>query len=189
MATPWARSTPVKSSPVNWLPWSVLKISGPSLAQRFLQGLDTEARIEHIRQAPGQHVAADPVHHHDQVEKTARHWNVSDVGRPHLVDPLDAKPAQKVRIDPMLRCRPTGAWALVDCRQSHPLHQALHPLAIDRMALGLKPCCHPPRAVERSAQVLAVDKRHQFQFVGAGRDRPIVECGAAEPQQFALPAE
>jgi hypothetical protein len=28
MATPWARSTPVKSSPVNWLPWSVLKISG-----------------------------------------------------------------------------------------------------------------------------------------------------------------
>ena len=28
MATPWARSTPVKSSSVNWLPWSVLKISG-----------------------------------------------------------------------------------------------------------------------------------------------------------------
>jgi hypothetical protein len=31
-----------------------------SLAQRFLQGLDTKTRIEQIRQAPRQHVAAHP---------------------------------------------------------------------------------------------------------------------------------
>src|SRR5580700_7183181 len=28
IATPWPRSTPVKPASVNWLPWSVLKISG-----------------------------------------------------------------------------------------------------------------------------------------------------------------
>jgi hypothetical protein len=28
MRTPAARSTPVKAALVNWLPWSVLKISG-----------------------------------------------------------------------------------------------------------------------------------------------------------------
>src|SRR3984957_11677563 len=67
-----------------------------------------------------------------------RNWvNFSDIGRPHLPDPLDLKPAQKVRIDPMLWCRLAGTRALVDGRQSHPQHQALHPLAIHRMALGL----------------------------------------------------
>ena len=86
-------------------------------------------------------------------------------------------------------CRPAGARALVDRRQSHALHQALHPLAIDRVALRLKPCRHPPRAVKRSAQILAVDERHQLQFVGADLDPLIVERGAAEPQQFALPAK
>ena len=60
---------------------------------------------------------------------------------------------------------------------------------VRRMALRLKPRCHPPRTVEGSLQVLAIDERHQFQFVGAGLDRPIVECGAAQPQKFALPAE
>src|SRR5277367_2653592 len=63
------------------------------------------------------------------------------------------------------------------------------PLAIHRMALRLKPRCHPPRTVEGSLQVLTIDERHQFQLVGAGPDRSIVECGAAQPQKFALPAE
>src|SRR6202035_3442463 len=148
-----------------------------------------EARIEQIRQAPGQHVAAHPVHHRNQIEKPARHWKVGDIGRPHLADPLDLKPAQKVRIDPMLWCRLAGTRALVDGRQSHPQHQALHPLAIHRMALCLKPRRHPPPTVEGSLQVLAIDECHQFQFVGAGPDRLIVECGAAQPQKLALPAK
>jgi hypothetical protein len=161
----------------------------PSLAQCVLQGFDAEARIEQIRQTPGQHVAAHPVHHRNQVEKLARHGNVGDIGRPHLADPLNPEPAQKVRIAPILLCRSTSTWALVDGYQSHPLHQALHPLAIHRMALCLKPRCHPPRTIEWSPQIPTIDQRHQFQFLRAGFDRPIIECGAAQPQQFALPAE
>jgi hypothetical protein len=61
---------------------------GQPVAERVLQGFDAEARIEQIRQAPSQHVAAHPVHHGDQIEKPARHGNVGDIGRPHLADPL-----------------------------------------------------------------------------------------------------
>ena len=81
---------------------------GLPVAERVLQGFDAEARIEQIRQTPGQHVAAHPVHHRDQIEKPARHRNVGDIGRPDLADSLDLKPAQKVRIDPMLWCRQIG---------------------------------------------------------------------------------
>ena len=55
--------------------------------------------------------------------------------------------------------------------------------------LGLKPRGHSPRAVKRSAQVLAVQQRHQLQFVGVNRRRLIVERSAVEPQQLTLPAD
>jgi len=38
-------------------------------------------------------------------------------------------------------------------------------------------------------QDAAVDPRHQFEFVGVDFDRAIVECGAAQPEQFALASE
>ena len=37
--------------------------------ERLVQGLDAEARLERVGQAPGQHLAARPVHHGDQVQK------------------------------------------------------------------------------------------------------------------------
>ena len=62
--------------------------------------------------------------------------------------------------------RQAGPRALVDGLQSHPLHQALHPLPIDHVALRLQPDRHSSRPVKRRAQVLAVEQRHQFQRVG-----------------------
>jgi len=53
-------------------------------AQCVLQGMDTEARIEQIGQAPSQPVDAHQIHLRNQTEKPARHWNVSDIGRPPL---------------------------------------------------------------------------------------------------------
>ena len=78
---------------------------------------------------------------------------------------------------------------LVNRRKPHPLHQALHPLSINPMALALKPCCHPSRAIEWSAQILAVDERHQLQFVRTDCDRLVVKAGAVKPQQLALAAQ
>jgi hypothetical protein len=78
-----------------------------------------------------------------QVEEALGHRDVGDVGTPHLVDPLDREPAQQVRIDLVRRCRLARIRALVDRRQSQQPHQALHPLAVDPMALGRQPCRHP----------------------------------------------
>jgi hypothetical protein len=171
MAIPWARSTPVKSWSVNWLPWSVLKISGRPWPQRLFQGRDAEARIEQIGQAPGQHVAAHPVHDRDQVEKPARHWNVGDVGRPHLVDSLDAKPAQQVGIDPMLGCRPTGARALVDSRESHPLHQALLELTRFRRRCWGKKDKEVPNAVNSSTIPAGIPAANRRAGAGGANDQ------------------
>src|ERR1700751_946972 len=57
------------------------------------------------------------------------------------------------------------------------------------MALALKPCGHPPRAIEWGAQILAVDERHQLQLVRTDRDQLVVKAGAVKPQQFALAAQ
>ena len=53
--------------------------------QRFLQSRHAEARIHRVRQAPGQDLAGRPVHHRDQVEEAATHWQVGNVGAPDLV--------------------------------------------------------------------------------------------------------
>ncbi len=89
----------------------------------------------------------------------------------------------------MLRRRPARARALGDRLESHELHQALHPLAIDHVALLAQPGCYPPRAIKGRPQVLPVDERHQLKLVGAELDRPVVKCRAAQPQKLALAAE
>jgi len=89
----------------------------------------------------------------------------------------------------MVWCWAAGARPLIDHFQSHALHQALRAFAIDRMASALKPGRHSSRAVERSAQVLAVDERHQLQFVGADLHRLIVNRATIEPQKLTLAAE
>jgi hypothetical protein len=82
----------------------------------------------------------------------------------------------------MAWCWAAGARPLIDHFQSHPLHQVLHALAINRMALALKPGRHSSRTVERSAQVLAVDERHQLQFVGTDLHRLIVTAQRLSPK-------
>ena len=60
------------------------------------------------------HITADPVHHRDQVKKPLRHRNISDVGRPHLMDAFDAQSAQKVGVDAMAWSWAAGARPLID---------------------------------------------------------------------------
>jgi len=89
----------------------------------------------------------------------------------------------------MAWCWAAATRPLIDDFQSHALHQALHALAINRVALALKPGRHSSRAVKRSAQVLAVDQRHQLQFVGTDLHRLVVNGATIEPQKLTLAAE
>ena len=62
-------STPVKSTLVNWLPWSLLKMSGlPRLARASSS-------------ASMQKSASIVI---DKVDEATRHWDVGDVPRPHF---------------------------------------------------------------------------------------------------------
>src|SRR5260370_39963160 len=90
-------SVPVKAALVNWLPWSVLKISGVPKRASASSSADTQndtsivfdsrqlstARLAHLT------LSLSKGDHRDQVEKPAPDRNVGDVGRPHLVLPLD----------------------------------------------------------------------------------------------------
>ena len=52
--------------------------------QRVVEGFDAEARVEGVRQPPGQHMPACPVHDRYEVQAPAAHWDVGDVSAPDL---------------------------------------------------------------------------------------------------------
>jgi hypothetical protein len=71
--------------------------------------------------------------------------------------------------------RLAGIRALVDCRQSQHSHQALHPLAVDVMALGRQPCRHSAGAIIGPSQILPVDQRHDRKILRADLGRFAVD--------------
>ena len=91
---------------------------GPVVArERFLERLDTKLGAEGIRQPPGQHGAAYPIHNDHQIEEAFGHRDVGDVRAPDLIDPLDREPAKQVGVDLVHRRCLAGIRALVDRHQ------------------------------------------------------------------------
>src|SRR5882672_11902194 len=54
-------------------------------SQGVLQRLDAERRLHRDRYAPRQYATAEPIEHDSQIDGAARHRDVGDVHRPHLV--------------------------------------------------------------------------------------------------------
>src|ERR1700761_8578187 len=91
---PAPANAPVKTAPVNWLPWSVLKISGlPQRANASSNASTQKRSLERVRKPPGQHCPARPVDDGDQIQKALADRDVGDVGRPDLVRTVDRKAA------------------------------------------------------------------------------------------------
>ena len=67
---PAAASMPVKSPLVNWLPWSVLKISGLPNRASAPPAREAEPDIHRVRQPPRQNGSARPVDDRYEVEKS-----------------------------------------------------------------------------------------------------------------------
>src|SRR5439155_19096359 len=88
---PAAISVPVKAALANWLPWSVLKMSG--LPKRANASSSAETQNETSS------TARRPVDHRHEVEEAPPDRNIGDVGRPHLVRPIDRQVAQKIGED------------------------------------------------------------------------------------------
>src|SRR5262249_35491980 len=68
-AIPASSRRPVHSCAVNWDPWSVLKISGRLIANASSSASRQNRPLECVRQAPRQHVPAEPVDHRGQVHE------------------------------------------------------------------------------------------------------------------------
>jgi hypothetical protein len=65
------------------------------------------------------------------------------------------------------RCRLARIRALVDRRQPQQPHEALHPLAVDVMALGRQPCRHSARAIIGPRQIVPINQRHNRKILRA----------------------
>src|SRR5258708_5866649 len=64
IAIPFSFSRPVKASLANWLPWSVLKISGFSFLERASSSASIQKLVSMvIERRQSQNPAAEPVHH------------------------------------------------------------------------------------------------------------------------------
>ncbi len=157
--------------------------------QCLLQRVDTEVRVQGIGDPPRQDTAAIPVHHDHQVHKPACQRNVTDVGRPHLVWPVDRQAAQPVGIDPVALARQAGPWPWVDGLETHLTHQAADPLAVDPVPQPVEVDGHPAGSVDRRQQVLLIDQAHQHQILGQPLALLVVQRGAADAQQLTLPSQ
>ena len=62
---------------------------GLAETKRGVQRRQAEASLHRIGEFPTEHKAAEPIHHGNQVEEAAMHRNVSNIGAPDLVGPLD----------------------------------------------------------------------------------------------------
>ena len=183
-------SRPVNRALVNWLPWSVLKISGlPCLASASSTASRQNVDFHRDRHPPRQDPAAEPVDDGRQVDEAARHRDVGDVHRPHLVGPLDRQPAQQVRIDLVAGRRLRRVRPAVERLDPHAPHQRRDVPAADRDALATQQVAQHPAARERVVQMQLVDPPHHRQIGRRHRPRQVVDAAPAELQDLRLPRQ
>ena len=87
MAMRFASKTPVNASPVNWLPWSVLKSPACRICSiGLLQRLDAKAGLQSVIDARmGERTPAEPIDDGDEIDEAARHRDIGNIRRPDLI--------------------------------------------------------------------------------------------------------
>src|SRR5258708_31659203 len=80
---------------------------------------------------PRQQATAEPIEHNGQIDEAARHRDVGDIHRPHLVWPCDLDAAQQIRIDLVPRRGLRRTRTAIERLYPHPLHQRLHVTTAD----------------------------------------------------------
>ncbi|MGX1316694.1 hypothetical protein AB7M17_000147 [Bradyrhizobium sp. USDA 377] len=105
---------------------------------RLVQSRHAERDVHRIRQPPRQNRTARSVDDGDEIEKAAADGQIRDVGRPHLVRPVDRSCCAADRDRDLVARRRLCRVRLRSQRgDAHLAHQLLHALAIDRKPLSL----------------------------------------------------
>src|SRR6185437_10446917 len=102
MRTPAAVRTSVNRGEVNWLPWSLLKMSGrpnranasSSAAMQNSTSMEFDKRQLSTRRVDQSITATS-------IEEAATHRNVGDIRTPDLVRPINHEIAQQIRVHPV----------------------------------------------------------------------------------------
>src|SRR5258708_23935688 len=111
-------SVPVKAALVNWLPWSVLKIAG--LPKRASASSSAETQNDTSMVFDSRHASTARLAHltlslskgddRHEVEEPTPDRHIGDVGRPHLIRPLDDHVPQEIREDLVSRRGLRRSW-------------------------------------------------------------------------------
>src|ERR1035437_1289738 len=170
--------TRVKASLVNWLPWSVLKMSGVPCFARASSNAST--------QKAGSIVPAEPVDDGGEIDEAARHRDIGDVHRPDLVRTFDLQPAQKIGIN-LIPWRGLRRIRLtVDRFDPHALHQRGDMAAADLDTLAVQKVTQHPAPRERVFQMQLIHAPHEREILGRCRPGFIVHAAAADVQDLGL---
>jgi hypothetical protein len=120
----------------------------------------------------------------DQVQESAAHRKVRNIGAPDLVGPLDGEAAQQIRIDLVSWCGAAQIGFRINGFDAQNAHQPLDALAVDSQRHR-----HAAAAEERAVQIQFVQSPEQTQVLLALRPRLIVVAGAWQAEQLALPQD
>jgi hypothetical protein len=115
-----------------------------------------------------------------------RHRQIREIGRPHLIGPLDRQALEQVRIDLRIACRNAGSWPPVQRLDAHAAHQGCHVDPADVETVSLELLGEPPRPVKWVLQVQFVDPAHDPQILLAHRARRVVHAGPVQFEKLAL---
>ena len=150
----------MKALEVNWLPWSVLKISGaPYLVIASLRASIPEIRAHGIGQSPRHDPAGGQVQDGHEVGRALGQRDVGDVGSQDLVRPFNAEVFEQVRVDTLPWAR--GSWCAA-CGTGHGC-----PCATSRCAHGAVPHREPSPAGPVAQHPAAGEGIPQVQFIDA----------------------
>lgn len=126
-----------------------------------LQSFNAEARIHCIRQPPGQHFPARPIHYGDKIQEAAIDGDIRDVTAPDLIGAVDHHAAKEIRVDPVFGMRPAGIRWLVDGLQSHQAHEPANPVTANLDPISAQMTPDLAAAVEWVSQIQGINLPHQ----------------------------
>ena len=160
---------------------------GPAVVCNGLfERLSTKVCGHGVRQPPRQNFARGPVHHGYKIGKDLGHGDVGDVGTPDVVRSCNGTVAKQVGVHLVLKVRNRRSRLLVNRRNAHLAHQALHPASGDGNALTVQLIPKAARPHVGMIHMQLVDPAHQVElFSRRGRGQPI-DTRPRQAQKLAL---
>ena len=104
----------VQSTDVNWEPICIHDLRRAELVDHFVQSLEAKLGLQRVGDAPGQHLAGEPVHGGHQIEEALSHRQIGNVGAPDLIGPVDPQSAEQIGVGLVALGKLFGVRLLVD---------------------------------------------------------------------------